>query len=89
MLFIFIKCIGGKKIFIHAHTVLATGGGVGGGGVHSYKFVSLHLQLVSTQQFLAGGGAGGHGDRGAPRDDDRGAGQDVGGHQAHAVGHGS
>lgn len=48
-----------------------------------------HLQLVGTQQFLAGGRAGGHGDRRAAGDDNGGAGQDVGGHQAHAVGHGS
>lgn len=46
-----------------------------------------HLQLVGTQQFLAGGGAGVHGDGRAAGDDDGGAGQDVGGHQAHAVGH--
>lgn len=48
----------------------------------------LHLQLVGPQQLLAGGGAGGHRDRRAPGDDDRRAGQDVRGHQAHAVGHG-
>lgn len=48
-----------------------------------------HLQLVGTQQFLAGGGASGHGDRRAAGDDAGGVGQDVRGHQAHAVGHGS
>lgn len=48
-----------------------------------------HLQLVGTQQFLVGGRAGGHGDGRAAGDDDWGAGQDVCGHQAHAVGHGS
>lgn len=48
-----------------------------------------HLQLVGTQQFLVGGGTGGDGDRRAAGDDDRRAGQDVCGHQAHAVGHGS
>lgn len=46
-----------------------------------------HLQLVGTKQFLVGGRAGGHGDRRAARDDNGGAGQDVCGHQAHAVGH--
>lgn len=48
-----------------------------------------HLQLVGTQQFLVGGGAAGHGDGRATGDDAGGAGQDVCGHQAHAVGHGS
>lgn len=48
-----------------------------------------HLQLVSAQQFLVGGRASGHGDGRAARDDDGSAGQDVCGHQAHAVGHGS
>ena len=48
-----------------------------------------HLQLVGTQQFLAGGRAGGHRDRRTTGDDNWGAGQDVCGHQAHAVGHGS
>lgn len=46
-----------------------------------------HLQLVSAEQFLVGGGASGHGDGWAARDDDGSAGQDVCGHQAHAVGH--
>lgn len=48
-----------------------------------------HLQLVGTQQLLIGGGAAGHGDGRAAGDDDGSAGQDVCGHQAHAVGHGS
>lgn len=48
-----------------------------------------HLQLVGTQQFLAGGRAGGQGDRRAAGDNNRSAGQNVCGHQAHAVGHGS
>lgn len=48
-----------------------------------------HLQLVGTQQFLVGGRAAGHGDRWAAGDDNGAAGQDVCGHQAHAVGHGS
>lgn len=48
----------------------------------------LHLQFVGPQQLLAGGGAGGHRDRWAAGDDDGRARQDVGGHQAHAVGHG-
>lgn len=48
-----------------------------------------HLQLVGTQQFLVGGGAAGHVYGRAAGDDNGGAGQDVCGHQAHAVGHGS
>lgn len=59
---------------------------VGGGGVSlAWR---LHLQFVGPQQLLAGGRAGGHRDWWAAGDDDGRARQDVGGHQAHAVGHG-
>lgn len=51
--------------------------------------LAANLQLVSTQKFLVGGRASGHGDGRASGDDNRSAGQDVCWHQTHAVGHGS
>lgn len=46
-----------------------------------------HLQLVGTQKFLVGGGAGRHRHGRAAGDNDLSAGQHVCGDQAHAVGH--
>lgn len=48
----------------------------------------LHLQFVGSQQLLASGRSSGNRDRWAAGDDDGRAGQNVSGHQAHAVGHG-